>query len=35
MQIRARRILVSELAVSWNTTMEDAGARVDLVLAED
>jgi CarD family transcriptional regulator len=35
MQIRARRILVSELAVSWNTTMEDAGARVDAVLAED
>ena len=35
MQIRARRILVSELAVSWNTTMEDAGARVDTVLAED
>ena len=35
MQIRARRILVSELAVSWNTTMEDAGERVDLVLAED
>ena len=35
MQIRARRILVSELAVSWNTTMEDAGERVDLVLAEE
>ena len=35
MQIRARRILVSELAVSWNTTMEDAGERVDAVLAKD
>ena len=35
MQIRARRILVSELAVSWNVTMEEAGARVDKVLADD
>jgi CarD family transcriptional regulator len=29
---KARHILVSELAVSWDTTMEDAGARVDAVL---
>jgi CarD family transcriptional regulator len=35
MQIRARRILVSELAVSWNVTMEEAGERVDAVLAKD
>lgn len=35
MQIRARRILVSELSVSWNVTMEEAGDRVDKVLAED
>jgi CarD family transcriptional regulator len=29
---KARHILVSELAVSWDTTMDDAGARVDAVL---
>jgi len=32
MQARARQILVSELAVSWNVTFEEAGARIDEVL---
>ena len=32
MQARARQILVSELAVSWNITFEEAGARIDEVL---
>ena len=35
MQVRARRILVSELAVSWDVTLEEAGERVDAVLADD
>ena len=35
MQVRARRILVSELAVSWDVTLEEAGDRVDAVLADD
>jgi CarD family transcriptional regulator len=35
MQLRARRILVSELAVSWDVTLEEAGERVDAVLADD
>ena len=35
MQLRARRILVSELAVSWDVTLDEAGERVDAVLADD
>ena len=35
MQVRARRILVSELVVSWDVTLEEAGDRVDAVLADD
>ena len=32
MQARARQILVSELAVSWDVTFDEAGARIDEVL---
>ena len=32
MQARARQILVSELAVSWDVTLDEAGARIDEVL---
>ena len=32
MYATARHILICELAVSWDTTMEDAGDRIDAVL---
>ncbi len=35
MQVRARRILVSELAVVLDVSLEEAGEGVDAVLADD